>query len=201
MHHTGTSLWLVPPHDVAQKLQRIMKLKTPSYKSPASFPHFHPHITLTTVPSQTTPPPVDELRKAIPTDQPIIPITFKVVEVGEKYFMSVYVTVDQDGVHGDLRNKLKSALGEKTVPPKSHLSLFYIDDPDSEERTKIYDELLEQQRVVELGEGRVGLDCSEVPRKDLEDVVSGFQGAEIWIAVCDGPVETWVIKDKIALLQ
>ncbi|KAI0086438.1 2',3'-cyclic-nucleotide 3'-phosphodiesterase [Irpex rosettiformis] len=192
----GTSLWLVPPSDIADKLERIMKFKTPSYKSPASFPHFHPHITLTTVPSNT---PLEDLRKVVPVDQADIPVTFKVVEVGEKYFMSVYVTVHQNGSLGELREHLKNTLGEKTVPPKSHISLFYIDDPDSEERNKVFDELVQQQRIVELGEGKVGLNCSEIPDKNLEEIVSGFKGTEIWIAVCEGPVETWEIKDKIVL--
>ena len=134
-----------------------MKFKTPSYQSPSSFPHFHPHITLTTVPSST---PVETLRQAVPASQAAIPITFKVVEVGNKYFMSVYVTVHQDGALGELREHLKSTLGDKTVPPKSHVSLFYSDDPDVEERQKVYDGLVRQQRIVSLGEGRVGLDCS-----------------------------------------
>lgn len=193
--HIGLSLWLVPPSDVSDMLQTVMKLKTPGYQSPSSYPHFHPHVTLATVPSDT---PVETLRAAIPADQRAIPVTFKAVEVGDKYFMSIYVVVYQDEFLGVLRDALGNALGEQTIPPKAHVSLFYIDNADAEERQKMADKLTEQGRIVELGEYMVALDCS-AEGSEGTDVVDGFNGGEIWIASCDGPVETWSVKDKIRL--
>jgi 2',3'-cyclic-nucleotide 3'-phosphodiesterase len=189
-------LWLVPPNDVTDKLRTIMDMKTPSHKSPSSFPHFHPHITLATVPSDFD---LKSLRQAVPVDQAALPVTFKAVEVGDKYFMSVYVTVNQNGLLGLLREHLVEALGESTVPPKAHVSLFYIDDSEPEERTKMMDELVKQKRIVDVGDERVALDCSEVPGTRSEDVLDEFLGGEIWLVLCDGPVETWSIKDKIVL--
>lgn len=192
----GLSLWLVPPSDVADKLQTIMRTKTTTYKSPSSFPQFHPHVTLATVPSTTA---VEELRAAVPKNQPTIPVTFKAAEVGDKYFMSVYVTVYQNGVLGVLRDALTKALGEDKVPPMAHVSLFYIDDSEPEERIKLMHKLEKQGRIVERVDGRVGLDCSKVATSEPGDIIEAFDGAEIWVALCDGPVETWTIKDKIRL--
>ncbi|KAI0819065.1 hypothetical protein BC629DRAFT_695007 [Irpex lacteus] len=180
---------------------------------PSSYAPFHPHITLTTVPSST---PLSTLLHAIPSSQSPIPVTFKEVKVGERYFMSVYVTVCQEGEEegrglGELRAHLRKTLGEKTVPPVSHVSLFYIDDVDKEERGRVYEELVREGRIIELGEGKVGLDCSDHGEgkeegegegkegKEEGDVVSGFVGGEIWVAECEGPVDTWVIRDKIVL--
>ena len=196
--NSGTSLWLVPPPDVAAKLNRIMRRKTPTSKSPSSFPPFAPHITLCTVPSSMD---TSELCSAVPKDQPVMPVTFKAVEVGSKYFMSVYVTVPHVGALDSLRESLKTTLGERTVPPISHVSLFYIDDSEPEEREKMASELRNEGRVIELGEDRVALDCAEVPSGDptSPDVVSGFIGGEIWVAVCDGPVPGWTVKEIIRL--
>ena len=79
---------MVPTRDVVTKLHNSMKTKMLASKSPAWFPPFDPHITLVTVPSKTN---LDKLRAAIPTNRPIIPVTFKSVEVGHKYFILVYV--------------------------------------------------------------------------------------------------------------
>lgn len=175
-----------------------MKTKTPTYKSPSSFPHFEPHVTLATVPSSMS---HDALRAAIPAHQPAVPVSFKSVEVGDKYFMSVYVTVHHSGELDTLREALKASLGEKAVPPVAHVSLFYIDDSEPEERTRAFDILRKQGRIVEKGEGKVALDCYDGAGSTgrQEDVVDGFDESEIWIAVCDGPVETWEVTDRIKL--
>ena len=193
------SLWLVPPRDVTAKLRNIMDMKTPSARSPSSFPHFQSHITLCTVPSSTD---VSELCAAIPKDQLAVPVTFKAIEVGQKYFTSVYVTVHHRGDLDTLRGILRSKLGAQAIPPFYHVSLFYIDDSEPDERVKMAHRLREEGRIVE-GEDGVALDCSpelsSTKLSEEENLVSGFAGAEIWVAVCDGPVPTWVIKDKITL--
>ncbi|KAJ3548158.1 hypothetical protein NM688_g5328 [Phlebia brevispora] len=196
----GISLWLVPPRDVAAKLRVIMDMKTASYRSPSSFPHFEPHVTLCTVPSSTE---ISELCSAIPKDQSVVPVTFKAVEVGPIYFMSVYATVHHKGELNALREALKAKLGEKAIPPVSHVSLHYIDDSEPEERTKLFDQLREEGRIVDLGKDSVALDCSLISpaanSSQAKDLVSEFAGGEIWVAVCDGPVPTWKISEKIAL--
>ena len=183
---------------MAAKLNRIMRRKTPTSKSPSSFPPFAPHITLCTVPSSMD---TSELCSAVPKDQPVVPVTFKAVEVGSKYFMSVYVTVPHVEPLVSLRESLKEALGEQAVPPVAHVSLFYIDDSEPEEREKMASELRSEGRVIELEEGGVALDCSEASSGDPSspDIVGGFIGGEIWVAVCDGPVPGWKVKDIIRL--
>ncbi|KIP06049.1 hypothetical protein PHLGIDRAFT_477889 [Phlebiopsis gigantea 11061_1 CR5-6] len=193
----GTSLWLVPSQEAASKLEIVMKTETGTSQSPSSFPPFDPHITLVTVPSTTS---LDELRAAIPADQPVVPVTFKRVEIGHKYFMSVYVTVHHAAELNALRDALGKALGEQTVPPVAHVSLFYIDDSEPEERQKAYDILEKEGRIVDRGEDHVALDCADgEPESREPDLLDGFEGSEIWIAVCDGPVPTWVVKDRIKL--
>ncbi|KAI0080556.1 hypothetical protein K474DRAFT_207938 [Panus rudis PR-1116 ss-1] len=209
----GLSAWLVPPPTVASKLtSQIMSLRPPSSSLPkapssaSSFPRFDPHITLLTVPSST---PLSEIRDAIPTDQVKIPVRFKSADVGQKYFMSVFVTVHQGSDDGakeldELRNKLKERFGEGRVPPVSHVSLYYIDDPDADLREAVLEELKNQGRIVPQGNdgdssgGEVALDCTEGSERG-KDLINGFEGTEIWLALCDGPVETWQIKEKILL--
>ena len=165
-----------------------MSQKTDSAKSPSSFPHFHPHVTLTTVPTTT---PESVLRDAILSSQPKVPVTFQSVDVGDKYFMSVYAVAQRTPELVALREHLSAVLGGKTVPPVPHLSLFYIDDVDVAERQKIATELREEGRVIDAPDGgSVKLDCSEGSKRG-EDVLSGFLGQEIWVMLCDGPVETW----------
>lgn len=174
-----------------------MKTKTSTFKSPSSFPHFEPHVTLVTVPSST---PLSELRAAVPNNQPVVPVSFRSVDVGDKYFMSVYVTVHHAGELSTLRENLKESLGEQVVPPLAHVSLFYIDDSEPEERTKVAEQLRQDGRIVDKGKDQVALDCSERPSGDAgKDLVDGFDGGEIWIALCDGPVQTWEIKERIQL--
>jgi len=194
----GTSLWLVPdPETDALKLERIMSQKTDAAKSPSSFPRFQPHVTLATVPSSTS---ESVLRNAIANSQPQVPVTFQSVEVGDKYFMSVYVTAQRTSELVQLRQHLSQELGEKTVPPVPHLSLFYVDDSDVAEREKIAAELRRQGRVIGSSDGRsVQLDCTEGDARG-QDLLGGFAGREIWIMLCDGPVETWRrIGDRIVL--
>ncbi|THH27052.1 hypothetical protein EUX98_g7136 [Antrodiella citrinella] len=194
----GTSLWLVPDFETeSPRLERIMSQKTDTAKSPSSFPHFHPHVTLATVPSST---PESVLRSAIAASQPRVPVKFRSVDVGDKYFMSVYVTAQRTPELVQLREHLSKTLGDKTVPPVAHLSLFYIDDSDVAERVKIAASLREQGRVIDGPErGSVQLDCTEGDARG-EDLLGGIAGHEIWIMECDGPVETWRrLGDRIVL--
>ncbi|KAK7681534.1 hypothetical protein QCA50_015266 [Cerrena zonata] len=192
----GLSLWLVPPEPQATQLSRIMSYNTGTSQSPASFPRFHPHITLLTVPSITD---LSTLRSAVPSGQPKIPIHFKSVDVGTEYYMSVYVVVHHTAELTALRESIMKNRPDDKVPPLSHVSLFYIDPADAAERNKICDILVDDGRIVNEGIDSVTLDCTEGQQRG-KDLMDGFIGGEIWIALCDGPVETWVVKDKIPLV-
>ncbi|KAJ3492107.1 hypothetical protein NLI96_g182 [Meripilus lineatus] len=141
---------------------------------------------------------VEDLKAAIPTDQRPIPIRFKSVDVGNKYFMSVYVAVHHDEELVALRDHLKRTPGEKTVPPLAHMSLFYIDDSDREERQKMADLLVTERRVIIQDAHSIKLDLSQTGEEGT-DVYSGFKGAEIWIVSCDGPVPTWEVQDRLPI--
>ncbi|TCD66181.1 hypothetical protein EIP91_001675 [Steccherinum ochraceum] len=194
----GTSLWLVPDPETSSKLRRIMDKTTSGATSPSSYPIFHPHLTLTTVPSTT---PESVLRDAIETTQVQVPITFKSVDVGPKYFMSVYAQAQRTPELIALRAHLSSKLGEKTVPPIPHMSMFYIDDADAGERQKLADLLREEGRVVDApGGGSVLLDCSEGEERGV-DVLGGFGGKEIWVMVCDGHPREWKRKGEVIYLK
>ncbi|CCM04416.1 uncharacterized protein FIBRA_06593 [Fibroporia radiculosa] len=182
----------------ATKLKRVMQLKYPSAKSPSSFVDFDPHITLATI--LTTPTCAAELRAAVPCGQAALAPTFKSVDVGEKYFMSVYAVVHESPGLAALRAHLREALGADKVPPVPHLSLYYIDDADRDDRARVANELKNSGRVVGRPDGGVALNCAQEVGPGTEpDLLSGFEGAEIWIAKCDGPVPGWEVVDKISL--
>ncbi|PCH37748.1 hypothetical protein WOLCODRAFT_87586 [Wolfiporia cocos MD-104 SS10] len=141
----GISLWLVPAVSQALKIKRLMRLKPASIKSPSSFVDFEPHITLASVPTSCN---LDDLRSAIPPTQTVIPIEFKSLDVGQKYFMSVYASVHDIGGLAALRSRLRESLGQNAVPAIAHLSLYYIDDADQDERSRIAELLRRSEGVI-----------------------------------------------------
>lgn len=89
------------------------------------------------------------------------------------------------------------------------MSVYYIDDSEPEERVRVADEFRTNGTVTEdTDNGGIILDCSKGPHnsetvplsKANSDLLHGFDGAEIWAALCDGPVETWSVKAKVKLL-
>ncbi|KAI0636422.1 2',3'-cyclic-nucleotide 3'-phosphodiesterase [Trametes polyzona] len=200
----GISLWLVPRASQAAKIALTMRVKPSSgvTRSPSSFPPFHPHVTLASGPDAAA------LRAAIPPDQGVIPVRFKSLEVGEKYFMSVYVAVHSaPGTPLEaLREHLRRTLDESAVPPVAHLSLYYIDDADAEERARTAETLRSELRVLESagGEGEVRsvrLACVDEEAGQEPEILEGFDGEEIWVVKCEGPVPGWEVLEKIPLRQ
>jgi len=194
----GTSLWLVPTSNQIVKLKRVMQIKSATAKSPSSYVDFDPHVTLATVPSTTS---LSDLQAAIPHKQNALPVSFKSVDVGEKYFMSVYATVHESEGLAKLRSHLRATLGESTVPPIPHLSLYYIDNADRDERLSVAEALKSSGRVVNRV-GGVSLNCAEsVEQGTEEDLLEGLDGEAVWIVKCEGPVPEWEVLQKIKLAR
>ncbi|KAI0820213.1 hypothetical protein BC628DRAFT_924781 [Trametes gibbosa] len=202
----GISLWLVPRPSQAAAIALTMRLRPADgapLRSPASFPSFHPHVTLASGPD------AGALRAALPRGQGAVPVRFAALEVGARYFMSVYVVV-----HGARLAALRGALGAHAggagvaVPRVAHLSLCYIDDADQGERARMAERLRSELRVLESGRGGergVRLVCvdEEVEVGDGGErgveVLEGFDGEEIWVVRCEGPVQEWEVLEKISL--
>jgi len=188
----GLSLWLVPTQETYYKLARIMHVHPSQAKSPLSYPPIDPHVTLASFPTRTD---LGSIRDSIPPNQPKVPVTFKSVDVGEVYFRSVYAVCHPSPelleLHKGIHERIK--LDPKT-PSFPHMSLYYIDDSEPDERARIRDELVSQEKVRTINDEAVGLDSGD------GDFLTGYEGAEIWIVSCEGPVPEWKVLEKIPLV-
>lgn len=89
------------------------------------------------------------------------------------------------------------------TPVFPHMSLVYITDEDAqgdgegrgEGQREKYKNVLEERGMVRDFEGNLALKV----REEQGEWISGFEIEEIWIVRCDGPVEGWVVEDKIVL--
>ncbi|RPD67955.1 hypothetical protein L226DRAFT_555675 [Lentinus tigrinus ALCF2SS1-7] len=196
------SLWLVPNEETRRKIETAMKIGPPTTNSPSSFPPFQPHVTLASSSDPTA------LRAAVPRDQPAIPVSFKSLEVGEKYFMSVFVAVHS--AHGSpletLREHLRASLGDAAVPPVAHLSLYYIDKADKGEREYVARRLKSELRVLEGGRGdesvvKIACFYDDIEEEQDPELIDGFDGEEIWLVRCKGPVPSWEVLQKFILAK
>lgn len=163
--------------------------------SQTSYPKFEPHITLASIPEPS--PSLDAIVSSIPDAQPALPVTFDTVQVGDHYFRSVYVAVHPNPALLELHRHVHENLGIAPKTPKyPHISLCYINDDDaaSGERDK-YFQALEKSGKIRKDGSNVSLNCG---KPGEEDWLSGFDSPEIWLARCEGPVETWTVVKKIA---
>jgi len=189
----GLSLWLVPSPEDSARLQKIMQIRpSESQSSETSYPKFHPHITLASLPDPV--PSLATILSSIPDAQRALPITFDAVEVGDHFFRAVYIAVRPTAALRDLHHHVHAKLDipEKT-PKYPHISLCYI--KEAGERTK-YSQELEQSGRIRKDGNSVSLNCGE---SNEDDWLSEFNFPEIWIARCEGPVETWTVEKKISL--
>ncbi|KAG6334767.1 hypothetical protein ID866_4319 [Astraeus odoratus] len=190
----GVSFWLVPPPDQATLLRSIMP-RRPEQGSLAanSYPEFHPHITLATVGSGID-LPEDILEKLTENHRPIC-VKFNSLTVSDHYFRSVLVTVQPTADLLALQDEIKKVLVlqqlSPTAPMFPHMSLSYIADEDAKsgERDRAAQLLRGTTVVLDSNQQTISLRCGEV-------CLSGFDGTEIWIVDCDGPVETWTVRGK-----
>ncbi|KAK7037997.1 cyclic phosphodiesterase [Favolaschia claudopus] len=191
----GLSLWLVPSPADSERLKRLMIPPTASSTLAPSYPTFEPHITLASLP-----PTVSSLDFILSSNLHVgaaIPLTCDGVEVGDHYFRSVYIAVGLSPVLRDLHSQVHQKLG---IPPKTpkfpHMSLCYISDGDAAagERDRFYQGLQHTGKIRNEGSS-VSLNCGGFG----EDWLSTFYCQEIWLVSCEGPVESWVVQQKIPL--
>jgi 2',3'-cyclic-nucleotide 3'-phosphodiesterase len=185
-----------------------MHIRPPTAKMPNSYPRFHPHITLATVSSTT---PVEELVAAIPSRWSQVKVVFSDVVVGDGYFRSVLTVVEPSSevmsLHTRICENLKIRNPQSPMFP--HMSIYYIDDMEAEERSRVLQELKGNGTVVKTKEGvqihtsggPIGIPTGSGTRPlPHGDTLHGFDGAEVWVALCDGPVETWTVLEKVELV-
>lgn len=120
-------------------LRKILSLRPTPVKSASSYPGFHPHITLASVPG----PNEDDddllalrLRESIPVGNPALPLTFASVEAGNDYTHSVYVNIKPSSELMHLHASVHAALEHSANTPKfPHMSLYYIGEDLGVQRT------------------------------------------------------------------
>lgn len=174
-----------------------------------SYPKFHPHITLASVPSTT---PVEELVAAIPPRQPQLKAAFSDVVASDAYIRSVLAVIGPSpeimSLHAEIHKTLKMENPQSPMFP--HMSIYYIDDAEAEERIRVLQELKANNTVIKI-EGGVQIHTSRGPigtptgpgtrPRPYDDALHGFDGVEIWAVLCDGPVETWTVLERVELLS
>ena len=178
-----------------------------------SFPHFHPHVTLTTLrptaseSAATTATTVLTLREAVPLGQRAVPVRFARVVAGDHYFRSVFVALAPSQELVRLRAELAEA-GTPHPPAFPHLSLYYIADEEAHTRERLLQELERENVVRQAADGQeVVLECAGGAGDDgtgsdtVGGTLAGFTGTQIWIVDCEGPVEGWKVLDKILLAK
>ncbi|KAJ7510170.1 2',3'-cyclic-nucleotide 3'-phosphodiesterase [Mycena galericulata] len=202
MNGLGLTLWLVPSQVDTARLRTIMDIRPSTDLLEASYPRFQPHITLASL-SDDPPPSSDTIRSilsSIPQGKRPLSITFDAVEVGDHFFRSVYIAVHPSDDLLDLHRDVHAKLGitNPKTPKYPHISLCYISDDDAKvgERTNYFHQLQASGRIRQVGNS-VSLNCRD--RDGEDDWLSGFESPEIWIARCEGPVETWTVQTKISL--
>lgn len=163
-----------------------------------SYPHFHPHITLASTASST---PLNSITSSLPKDLSAIPVTFQSLNVGDHFFQAVYLSVHLSPALSALHSSIYTASSVFVckTPNFPHMSLFYIDDTEAEERTRMGKQLETTGTARRLGDSCFELKCSA---DGEEEWMGGFLAEEIWIVDCDGPVEGWNSKvlQRIKLL-
>ena len=184
-----------------------MHVRPPTAKVPSSYPRFHPHITLATVSSTT---PVQELVAAIPPRHPQIQVVISDVVVGDTYFRSVLAAIVPSPEILSLQSTVSENLRirDPRSPMFPHMSIYYIDDAEAEERTRVLQELKDNGTVIKTEEGvqihtsggPIGTPTGSGTRPPPQgDALRGIDGSEIWVVLCDGPVETWTVLEKVKL--
>jgi 2',3'-cyclic-nucleotide 3'-phosphodiesterase len=231
----GISVWLVPSEPESALLQQLMSRHpkpSVSHSFPHFHPHVTlatirppPSTTTSTSPradegaegaegasskssryhDDPTTPGVLNLREAIPFGQRALHVRFARVLTGDKYFLSIYISLAPSDQLAQLRMALVGSDPEERASPAfPHLSLFYIADEEAHARVRYLQEMEREGVVRHSRDGlSVALRCGASGESDGGDdegvVLQGFMGTQIWIVDCAGPVEGWKVLDKILL--
>lgn len=175
-------------------------LKAPS--DPDSFPTFHPHLTLFSIPPTVS---LEDALNVIPSDQSTIPIRFGALEDGETYTKAIYLTLrdsdESDSSLSVLRRHIASMIptlhSKTTMPPVPHVSLSYVSTEDLDLRTLVAEEMRRKIRNDE--DGGISLHCEKAGAADSNHWLGGFEGSEIWAVLIVESVENWEVRQKVPL--
>ena len=156
-----------------------------------SYPKFHPHVTLASLPLSAE-NNLTDIEASIATflKSPLT-VKFSSVDIGSHYFRSVYIAIEPTSEIMNLHERIHEALQViPRTPSFPHLSLCYIDEKDAAigEREAFYKDLKDGGKIRAGG----GLDCGLVE----EDWMDCFEANEIWVVQCEGPVNEWAILRK-----
>ncbi|KAG9318590.1 2',3'-cyclic-nucleotide 3'-phosphodiesterase [Chiua virens] len=194
----GISLWLVAQMDmIKSSLPRCAS--TDHHHSPSSYPTILPHITLATVPSSDLGIP-DVLLNAVPENHPPIHANFRSLAVGDHYYRSVFIDIHPTQELVGFQNQILAHLRDCGLKPSAprfpHMSLCYIADQDKADRDEIAHMMTDTGVVRQIGDGQsISLQCGDVR-------LTGFDGVEVWLVKCEGPVETWEVdKRRVKLVD
>lgn len=194
-------MWIVPNATDAQRLENIMNTGQLSRTnsglnstlSQGSYPRFHPHITLASLPLSIE-KNLTDIEASIATSlKAPLTVKFSSVEIGSHYFRSVYTAIEPTSGIMNLHEHIHEALQVVPQTPSfPHLSLCYIDDKDAAigEREAFYKILKDGGKIRAGG----GLDCGLAE----EDWIDCFEANEIWVVQCEGPVNEWAILRKLS---
>jgi len=209
----GLALWLIPTPDQHAFLQDFVeKHCRPSSRaglSPKSYPRLIPHVTLISVPTSVPDAhgqliTVDRLKSFLPDPSSELssrdgrlPGKVRAVVASDHFFRSVLAELDASPELAAYQRKIEArvqAAGWRvTAPMFPHVSLAYIADEDRAERARLLRELRDEGHVVDVEGGGVEL------RVGGREPLRTFEGAEVWIVDCDGPVENWKTEWSIRL--
>ena len=195
---SGVSLWLVPAAAQMDAIKSRLP-KRPSIDhpppSPSSYPAFLPHITLATIPL-SDPGVLDVLLDAVPENQQPICANFQSLVVGDHYYRSVFIDIQPTQELVQFQKQIFTNLHRRGIEPSAprfpHMSLCYIADEDKSHRDRTA-QALKDTGIVTSSETvdtqSISLQCSDVS-------LLGFDGEEIWVVKCEGPVETWEVDER-----
>ena len=159
-----------------------------------SYPKFHPHVTLASLPLSVE-SNLTDIEALIITFMTPLTVKLSSVEVGSHYFRSVYIAIEPTFEIMDLHRRIHEVLHSVPHTPSfPHLSLCYIDDKDAAvgEREAFYKALKDGGKIRAGSEGGLSIDCGLAE----EDWMECFEANEIWVVRCEGPVNEWAILNK-----
>ena len=134
---------------------------------------------------------------------------FSALVTDTHFFRSVLLDIVPSEALTRLQTRILEALpedvkGSGRSPRFPHLSLFYVPDEFAGDRMRIREGLWSECGVESGGEGDA-IVTFKVRTKDEDEeseiLISGFDAPEIWIASCEEDVESWVVKEKISLVN